>query len=316
MSGVPIVTFHPGIDPLGPAVVAIGVFDGVHRGHQALVGRASASASGRGVPCIALTFDRDPDQVVTPDESSPQLLALADKSTFLRAAGADIVLVVPFDENIASMSPDQFVSRVLCVSCTPSVVHVGVDFRFGRFAAGNVADLTALGGGCRFTVEPFDLVEHRGAPVTSTRIRGLVARGDVAGAAELLGRPHRVRGMVVKGRGEGRARLGIPTANILPVEHAALPAAAVYAGRVLLPDGDTRPAGISVGVPPTFPHAHDVLEAHLIGFEGELLHAEVVLEFEERLREQRAFETMGELATAMRADFERVQALVPGRASR
>ena len=290
---------------IGPAIVAIGVFDGVHLGHQALIAHGCASADARSVPCVALTFDRDPDQVVTPDTASPQLLTLADKCRFLTRAGARIVSVIPFDAEIAAMPPEEFIDRILLAVCEPLEVHVGVDFRFGRFAEGTVDTLRKLGESAGFVVVPHDLVRRGSHPVTSTRIRGLVSEGSLDDAATLLGRPHRAAGMVVKGRGEGRTLLGIATANILPSEHAALPRPGVYAGWATVEDR-RWPAAISVGVPPSVPRAHHVLEVHLIGFEGDLLHKHLTLEFHAALRPQRAFTEAGALAAAMSADIDRV----------
>ncbi len=303
-----VVTWEAGAAPLGRAVVTIGVFDGVHLGHQMIVRAAAADAASRGVPCVAVTFDRDPDQVVTPESAVAQLLTEADKCTFLLEARADHVLVVPFDVALATMSPEAFVKHVLLAATDPLAVHVGVDFRFGRFAEGDVATLSQAGATYGFEVVAHELVRHKGAAITSTRIRQTVAAGQVAEAAELLGRPHRATGIVVKGRGEGASRLNIPTANLLPVEHAALPADGVYAG-VTHADDTTWPSAISVGVPPTFPKAHHPMEAHLIGFRGELYGRTLVIDFHQLIRPQHAFSSPEDLAEAMRADIERVRSM-------
>ncbi len=300
-----IITWEHTTPSLGAAVVAIGVFDGVHLGHQALIAASAISAAQHRVPCVALTFDRDPDQVITPDAASPQLLALADKCTFLGDAGADIVLVIPFDTAIASMPPEEFVSSVLLSTCAPLAVHVGSDFRFGRFADGTVEDLEELGRSEGFAVSAHELVRLDSSPVTSTRIRALIADGAVEDAARLLGRTHRIGGMVVRGRGEGYSLLGVPTANILPEEHAALPSDGVYAGTALVGDR-SWPAAISVGIPPTFPSAHDSLEAHLIGFRGDLVHRHITLQIERRIRAQLHFADPTDLARAIRADIAEI----------
>ncbi len=307
-----VITFERGMTPLGPAVLAIGVFDGVHLGHQALIAATVADAAAKGCAPAVVTFDRDPDQVVTPDSAAPQLLSLEEKSAFIGEAGADTVVVVPFDANVAAMAPSTFVDEVLMQALTPVAVHVGVDFRFGHFAEGDIAVLATLGSERGFAVVGHDLVTRNGAPVTSTRIRGLVAKGDVAGATALLGREHRVSGKVVHGRGAGLSLLGIPTANITPHRFAALPARGVYSGRVSAGNA-TYPAGISVGIPPTFPEAHDVLEAHLIGFDGDLYGCEVTVEFVARIRAQEPFDTPEALAETIRSDLDAVRAgLVDG----
>ena len=199
------------------------------------------------------------------------------------------------------MAPDRFVSDVLADALQPVEVLVGRDFRFGRFASGTVETLERYGREHGFSVVAHDLVCVDGEPVTSTRIRTLVAEGDVTGANRLLGRPHRVHGTVGRGRALGRD-LGTPTANVTPVAFSALPADGVYAGSAIVGD-DGFVAGISVGTPPTFPQARDYLEAHLVGFEGDLYGEHIVLEFVERLRDQRAFDTDEELA-ALRSDID------------
>jgi len=303
-----IVLWKPGMRPLGPCVVAIGVFDGVHLGHQALVRDAVAVADSKHVRSIVLTFDRDPDQVVSPATAMPQLLDLDDKLSLLAQQGADVVLVVPFTERLAATAPLVFLDEVLLETMTPVVVAVGRDFRFGHRAEGDVEVLERYGAANGFAVIAHPLVSDEGGPVTSTRIRALVAEGDVAGAAVLLGRPHRVRGFVVHGRAEGAA-LGAPTANLVTTSFTALPAPGVYAGVVDL-DGTACPAAISVGVPPSFPDATAELEANLIGFSGDLYGRTLTVGFLERLRAQRRFDDPAELSDAIRADIEDVRRIV------
>jgi len=305
-----VVDFAPHMEPLGPAVVAMGVFDGVHVGHAALVAEAAAEAASFDVPAVVLTFDRDPDQVVSPDSAAPQLLALADKCELLAEAGADIVLVVPFTPELAALSAESFLDDILSTACDPLAVHVGHDFRFGARASSDVGTLEAWGSRTATAIRAHDLVSAGGEPVTSTRIRALVAEGRVADAAALLGRPHRVRGVVVHGRGIG-TEVAVATANVAIGRYDALPADGVYAGRAITGEGSVWPAGISVGVPPTFPQATDVLEAHLIGYDGSLYDVTLILEFIERLREQRAFPTTESLKAAIAEDLQRVTELVP-----
>lgn len=297
------VIWAPDLPSLGDAVVAIGVFDGVHLGHQALLRDAVADARARAAAAVAVTFDRDPDQVVSPDNAAPQLLTLADKLAFIAETGIDTTLVVPFTLQLAQMAPEAFLESVLLRAVRPQAVRVGSDFRFGSMATGDVGTLQRAGVQHGFEVVPHTLVSVEGAAVTSTRIRSLVAAGNVKAAAELLGRPTRVSGTVRRGRGEG-AQLGFPTANVAPVEYAALPADGVYAGRAVLPDDSEWAAAISVGTPPMFPEARDYLEAHVIDFDGDLYDAEITLEFFERLRELRPFGSVEELAAAIATDVE------------
>lgn len=297
-----VLLWESDMEPLGPCVVALGVFDGVHVGHQALVRDAVALARSRGVRCVVLTFDRDPDQVVSPATAMPQLLDLEDKVSLLAKQGADVVLVVPFTARLAAMPPLVFLDEVLLKTMTPVAVAVGRDFRFGHRAEGDVGVLSRYGAANGFVVLAHDLVGDEQGPVSSTRIRRLVEAGDVGHAALLLGRPHRVRGLVVRGRGEG-AELDAPTANLSTAPFAALPSHGVYAGRVEL-DGEVYPAAISVGPPPTFPDADVEIEAHLIGFRGDLYGRVLTIELLEYLRPQRRFDDSAELAAAIREDID------------
>lgn len=296
-----VVTWSQDMSGLGNAAVAIGVFDGVHSGHQALLRDMVADARARGVQAVAVTFDRDPDQVVSPSTAAPQLLTLADKLGCIAETGVDVILVVPFTPVLAEMAPESFVDTVLLAAMRPVTVHVGRDFRFGARATGDVGTLQRLGLSHDFEVWPHDLVTAQGAPVTSTRIRALVAAGDVVSAGELLCRMPRVTGTVRPGRGEG-VKLGFPTANVVPVPYAALPANGVYAGRAILEDGVEWAAAISVGSPPTFPEAKDYLEAHLVDFEGDLYGQCITLEFFEKLRDQAAYDSLDELSDAIADD--------------
>lgn len=304
-----VVTWEAGKRVLGPAVVAIGVFDGVHVGHATLVRDAVASAREMGAAACVLTFDRDPDQVVSPDRAQPQLLPLDDKVRYLAQLGPDVVLVVPFDVHVAALTPERFCDEVLLDAVLPVHCVVGADFRFGAGARGDVATLQEIGATRGFSVRAHELVEVGGAPVSSSRIRAAIASGDVAGAAVLLGRFHRLRGRVVHGRGIGH-ELGAPTANLHVERWSAVPARGVYAARALV-GGRTYASGVAVGPSPTF--GTDVLssvEAHLIGYEGELYAETVTLEFVDRIRDQRAFDSAEELAEQIQQDLARARDLV------
>lgn len=305
-----MITHVRGMHELGPAVIAIGVFDGVHVGHQALVRDMIALARERDSAACVLTFDRDPDQVVTPDHPAKQLTTFEDKIAFLSDVGPDVIIVVPFDQWLASLTPDDFCIDVLLDAAEPIACVVGYDFRFGTHASGDADTLRLLGSHHGFQVVTHPLVHIDGAPVTSTRIRALVADGDVAGAAALLGRPHRLRGVVERGRGAGRA-LGTPTANVAVEPQYALPGEGVYAGWASA-GGARYPAAISVGLPPTFAEATSALEAHLLGFEGELYGEPIMVEFAERLRAQRAFASEEALAKAIAQDVARVREMLAG----
>jgi riboflavin kinase/FMN adenylyltransferase len=304
----PTLWWNAEMEPLGRCVAAIGVFDGVHVGHQALIHDAIAIARSEDALAVVVTFDRDPDQVVAPAGASPQLLCLRDKLDLLSQLGADAVLVMPFTETLAHTAPLVFLDEVLLGVLSPVSVVVGYDFRFGHRAEGDVDVLVRYGAEHGFSVVAHNLVRDDGTPVSSTRIRSLVAAGDVTEAARLLGHPHRVCGQVGHGRGEG-ALLDAPTANLVVDPYAALPAAGVYAGRVEV-DGTVFPAAVSVGVPPSFPEARDVLEVHVLDFAGDLYERPLTVEFLRRLRDQRAFTDTAALMAAIRADIDEVRRVV------
>lgn len=298
-----VVTFEPGIRSLGPAVVAIGVFDGVHLGHQALVSDAVAMAKDAGVSSVVLTFDRDPDRVVIPDRAAPQLLELEDKVRWLSDLRPDAVLIVPFDRSLAAMTPEVFIAEVLLKAMDPVTVAVGHDFCFGTAASGNVDTLSSAGLVHGFKVHAHELLHVGGGPVTSTRIRRLLAEGDVRSAADLLGRRHFVSGAVVHGRGEGHA-LGVPTANIAVHSWTALPADGVYAA-VARVGGEYRACAVSVGLAPTFPAATARLEVHIIDYDGpELYGTRLSVEFVSRIRGQVRFDSGDELTARVREDIQ------------
>jgi riboflavin kinase / FMN adenylyltransferase len=300
-------TWYPGIPAVGAAVVAIGVFDGVHLGHQTLIRDTVSLARERGSLAAVVTFDRDPDRVVDPEHAAPQLLELDDKLDLIAGLGPDIVLVVPFTTDVAALTPETFLDGLLLAAFAPVAVVVGHDFRFGARAAGDLSALEGAGRRHGFDVVGHPLVRLDGDAVTSTRIRALIAAGDVVGAARLLGRPHRLRGPVVRGRGEGR-RLGAPTANVETPPYAALPSDGVYAGLAAF-DGLRYAAAVSVGVPPTFPDATSRLEVHVLDFAGDLYGRPLEIEFLGRLRDQRRFSSAEDLAEAIASDLRRVRAV-------
>lgn len=300
-----VVTYDESMASLGSAVVAIGVFDGVHAGHQKLLAAAVKAARRQRVASIALTFDRDPDQVVTPDAVAPQLLSLADKCELIADTGVDHVVVVPFTLELARLEPEEFLDKVLARVCDPVAIHVGQDFHFGARAAGDVDTLFVWGVEHGADVEGHKLHSIWGEPVTSTRIRQLVAEGDMAGAERLLTRPHRLRGVVVRGREQGR-ELGFPTANVETGPYAALPPDGVWAGWAETPDGKVWPSAISVGRPPMFPDAPWALEVHIIGASGDFYGDELIVEFVAHLRDHQRFDSLDALKDAIAADVEQV----------
>src|SRR5215469_6638899 len=213
----------------GPCVVTIGEFDGVHRGHQRTVSRARQAAAELGLRVAVVTFDPHPDEVIRPGSHPPLLATGRRRLQLLAGLGVDAVCVIAFTLEFSRLSAEEFVRTVLADRLHAARVVVGEDFRFGHKAAGDVALLAELGEKYDFTVEGVPLLIEDAVTVSSTVIRERLAAGDVTRAAELLGRPHRVEGVVVRGHQRGRA-LGFPTANLETPEHTAIPADGIYAG--------------------------------------------------------------------------------------
>lgn len=294
---------------LGPTAVVIGNFDGVHLGHQHVLARARELADERRLTLVAVTFDPHPMAVLRPEHAPVMLTSVEQRAELLAAAGADAVLALPFDKDMAGWSPDEFAQRVLVEGLHTAVCVVGANFRYGCKAAGDVACLRAYGAEHGFGAEGIAL---DGGPQvwSSTYIRTCLASGDVAGAAEALGRPYAVRGVVVKGDQRGR-ELGFPTANV-PATTAA-PADGVYAGWLTRRDtGDTYPAAISVGTNPTFDGVVGRrVESYVIDrTDLELYGVEVEVAFVERLRGMVAFDSVDALVTQMNADVDRTRELL------
>jgi riboflavin kinase / FMN adenylyltransferase len=297
----------------GRAVVTIGVFDGVHRGHQAAIGHAVKRAKDLGIQSVVLTFDPHPAEVVRPGSHPAVLTEPGFQATLIEALGVDVLCVVPFTLDFSRLAPEAFVHDVLVEHLHTRVVVVGEHFRFGHRAAGDIALLERLGRTFGFAVESTPLVTENGTVFSSTYIRACVAAGDVGAAAIALGRPHRLEGVVVRGERRGR-QLGFPTANVLHSRYAAVPAHGVYAGWLELRD-ERRMAAISVGTKPTFAGREREVEAYLLDFDGDLYGEYVALDFVTHLREMRRYDGVDPLIRQMREDVAQVRELLgPSRA--
>ncbi len=302
---------------LGPTVVTIGNFDGVHRGHQALLARARGRAEQRQLPLVVVTFDPHPMAVIRPSAAPEPLADLDVRIALLGQAGADVVLVLAFTAELAATSAEDFAESVVFGTLRAAVVAVGENFRFGHRAQGDVALLRKLAEQHRAEVDLCPLQGPEGGDTwSSSSIRAALGEGDVARAAEALGRLHAVRGTVVRGHQRGRELLGVPTANV-PVRGAvaAVPADGVYAGwlrRLDEPDGEPEPAAISVGTNPTFDDVVErTVEAYVLDRDDlELYAVPVEVSFAQRLRGMERFDSVEELKAQMQADIDAARDLL------
>ena len=289
-----------------PGAVAVGVFDGLHIGHRALFERARDRAQGNA--CVAVSFEPHPD-VVLAREFRPMapLTPLPEKRARLARMGVDLH-VLAFTRELAALEPEAFVTQYLVAPFAPRWLVVGEDFALGRGRAGTVARLRELGGGHGFEVEAVPLERRDGEPVTSTRIRELLAEGRVAEAARLLGRSYGFTALVVGGDRKGRT-LGFPTANLRLHDEQQVPAHGIYAVWARIAGEATwRMGAMSVGVRPTFGGGLRTLEVFLLDFEGDLYGRDLTVEFAAWLRPEQAFPGPEELVRAMRADVDAARA--------
>jgi len=304
------------LDTLAPRgwprpAVTVGNFDGVHRGHQSLVAEAVAEAAAGGGTAVALTFDPHPSRVLSPDRAPSSLMTLDQKAEALARLGIDRLAVLPFTFELSRETAADFARIVLRDALGAAVVVVGEGFRFGRGREGDLALLSVLGRSLGFAVRGTRPVLHEGAPISSTRIREALARGAVAGAREMLGRPFFVDGPVVRGEGRGRT-LGLPTANVAVVNET-LPARGVYACwcRVRGAGEDAAHAAVlNIGHRPTFGGGGLSVEAHLLDFEADLYGRTLRVEFAERLREERPFAGAEALVRQVKEDVARARKML------
>lgn len=282
------------------SVACIGAFDGLHRGHQALVARTVERARALGVPAVALSFEPLPREHFATGAKPPRLTLARAKHEGLRALGADLVGLLRFDDRLAAMTAEAFVDTVLVGRLGVREVWVGPGFRFGKGRAGDLALLQRLGERHGFTAHQVEPVHDDGERVSSTRIREALADGDFATASRLLGRPYAIDGRVVRGRQLGRA-LGYPTANLRHARRA--PAlSGIFAGRVHGVDDRTWPSVLSFGTRPTVDGTEPLLEAHLFDYRGDLYARRITVEFVARLRDEEKFDGLPALVAQMHRD--------------
>ncbi|MGW3469524.1 bifunctional riboflavin kinase/FAD synthetase [Saccharopolyspora sp. NPDC000995] len=302
----------------GRCVVTIGVFDGVHRGHQQLITHAVQQARRRNVPCVLMTFDPHPSEVVRAGSHPAQLTTLRRRAELVEQLGVDVFCVLPFTREVSRIPAEEFVHAMLVERLHAAEIVVGENFTFGHKAAGNIELLAKLGERFGFEVESDALVSGPvqrsdaadGTSVTfsSTYIRSCIDAGDVVAAASALGRYHRLEGIVVRGAGRGGKELGFPTANLSTPPHTAIPADGVYAAwfthrlRGSKGQGKTLPAAVSVGSNPTFSGTERTVEAYVLDVDADFYGEHVELDFVQRLRSMERYDTVDALIEQMHQD--------------
>jgi riboflavin kinase/FMN adenylyltransferase len=297
----------------GRSVVTIGVFDGVHRGHQQIIGHTVKRARETGAPAVVMTFDPHPAEVVRPGSHPAVLTEPGRKAELIAGLGVDALCVIPFTLDFSKLSAEGFVHDVLVDTLHASLVVVGENFRFGHKAAGDVDLLRRLGRTFGFGVEEASLVAAGDTVFSSTYIRSLIAAGDVGAASAALGRPHRLEGVVVRGDQRGR-QLGFPTANLMSSQYAAVPADGVYAARIAIghptPSDADRMGAVSIGTNPTFSGRERRVEAFILDFDADIYGERIALDFVERLREQRTYASLPPLVEQINDDVARTRGLL------
>lgn len=289
--------------------VAVGNFDGVHLGHQALATAALDEARRAGGTAAVLTFDPHPARILQPQRAPRTLTTLDQKAEALAALGIHHLAVLEFTREVAGESPEHFARTVLAGALGARAVVVGANFRFGRGRAGDAAALEGFGRALGFDVRVVEAVLYEGEPVSSTRVREAVEAGEMEGAAAMLGREYAVDGRVAHGDERGRT-IGFPTANVEPVNET-LPARGVYACWFRVAARERAwPAAVNVGVRPTFQGQAVSVEAHLLGFSGDLYGAEARVSFVQRLRAEQRFSGVDALRAQIEQDVARARAVL------
>lgn len=300
-------------------MLTIGVFDGVHRGHAELIGRAVKDARDLNLKSVLMTFDPHPMEVVHPGTHPAQLTTLTRRAELAEELGVDVFLVVPFTTEFMKLTPERYVHELLVERLHVAEVVVGENFTFGKKAAGNVEMLKKAGERFGFAVDAVTLVSEHAVTFSSTYIRACVDAGDVVAAAEALGRPHRVEGVVVRGDGRGR-ELGYPTANVAPPMYSAIPADGVYAAWFTLlghgptmgtvVPGERYQAAVSVGSNPTFSGKARTVEAFILDTTADLYGQHVAVDFVGRIRSMERFGSVEELIDEMGRDAQKARAIL------
>ena len=290
--------------PAGPLHLALGVFDGVHLGHQALVRRLVGGARAAGATALAATFDPLPGRVLAQEPPQSTLADAPERAGLLLHAGADGVVIFTFDKAFSEQSADTFIRRLTAAGDVQRIV-VGPDFQFGHGRDGAVGTLHTLGAELGFAVTAVEPIAIGGAVVSSTRIRAALRAGDLATAEALLGRPYAIRGTVVHGEQRGRT-LGFPTINVAPPPEMLLPLDGIYATWVTV-DGQRHRGATSLGIRPTFGGGPRKLEAFLLDFNGDIYGHEASVAFVARLRDEEKYDSAEALSRQIALDVEQTR---------
>lgn len=303
-------------DPLGApvaqlprgAIATIGNFDGVHRGHQRILRRVVERARAVGRPAVAITFEPHPLAVLRPDQAPPRLQTLRQKEEAMEAIGLDTLLVIPFTRDFSLTEPEEFVGDFLGARLAASEIFLGRHFAFGRGKRGDLSLLARLGPESGFEASAVEEVEFEGEPISSTRIREAIRAGEVARAAQMLGRDYEMDGIVTKGEGMGR-KIGYPTINLSP-ENELYPGNGVYVSRLAVPSsGTVLDAVTNVGTRPTlYEDVARTIETYVPDFSGDVYGEKVRLFFRERLREERKFASLEDLTAQIGRDVDDARA--------
>lgn len=288
-----------------PRAVAVGFFDGVHLGHQELLSRLTRTAAGLGGVSAVLTFDPHPLALVRPGAAPALLTSIPQKAAIMEKLGVDHLMVLPFVEQLRELDPLAFVRQVLVEGLETSAVLVGFNFTFGYRGQGNASVLSRLAAPYGISVEVVPPVRAGGTVVSSTEIRRSLLEGQVERARELLGRPHRLCGTVVRGSGRGRS-LGYPTCNLMVDDRVLVPAGGVYAVMVELPGGARTGGVCNVGNRPTFGGQDTTIEVHIIERDGDWYGQLLCVDLMGRLRSERAFASSAALSRQISRDIQRV----------
>jgi len=296
-----------GISQLVPSAVTIGTFDGVHLGHRKILDRLKSIASARSLISAVVTFDPHPQEVFRDKKPDIRILTdIAEKTAIMKDLGIELLAIIDFTRELAELSPREFVEEVIVKRLKASHVVIGYDHAFGKNRAGTQDNLRTLASDFGYQVTTIEPVEYNGVVISSTKIRQALYRTEIEKGNAYLGRRYAISGTVVQGDRRGRL-LNMPTANVAPSHSKKLvPGDAVYSG-IARTGADTYQAAISIGTRPTFESGNRVLEAHLIGFDGDLYDKPITLEFDSKIRDQIAFKTSEELVSQMNSDIEVVR---------